>query len=272
MVFADKEVCHHLCASLDLPVPKFLGCVDPDDDYRGIVRERLGRTARGELIAKPVRGVSGRGVQAVLLEAGEPVAIAEGRRLPLERMEIRERMILEEMVVQHPRLAAVYAHSVNTLRVQTLLTREGETLVLGCLIRFGRQQARVDNMGSGGLGLGVRADDGELFPEAWDFKGRRYDRHPETGVAFKGMRVPQWDRVVELARRAQRAFPFYRLLGFDIAVTADGPVIIEINPQPDNGNLEASSGPILADPRTLKAFDHYGLLVNAPSRALAAGL
>lgn len=269
VVFADKELCHHLCASLGLPVPKFLGCVDPEDDFKRIIRDRLGHTARREMIAKPVRGVGGHGVQVIQEEQGEIVAILAGKRMPLDQMEIHERMILEELVIQHPNMAEVYADSVNTLRIQTLLTKDGEAIVLGCLARFGRNRARVDNLGSGGIGLGVHASSGRLFPEGWDYAEIRYDRHPETGVVFDGFRIPRWDELIALVKRAQEHFPFYRLLGFDIAITLEGPVIIEINPQPDNVNLEASCGPILAEARTLREFERYGLLVNAPTRALA---
>ncbi len=272
VVFADKELCHHLCRSVGLPVPRFLGCVDPGDDVARILGERLGGTARGALIAKPVRGTGGRDVQAVLAGDGEPAAVAGGRRTPLAQMVIKERMILEELVVQHPDMAAIFPHSVNTVRIETLLTGDGEVLVLGCLVRFGRRLNLVDNIGAGGLGLGVRRQDGGLFPEAWDKAGNGYDRHPDTGVVFQGRKIPHWDQVLALVRRGQQAFPFYRLVGFDVALTADGPVVIEINPQPNNGTLEACSGPLLAEPSALREFQRYGLLVNAPSRALAAAL
>ena len=271
VAFADKELCQHLCHGLGLPLPSFLGCVAPEEDFRAIIRASLRQAAHGAVIAKPVRGTAGRGVQVILLEQGEPVVLAGGQRLPLARMALEERSILQEVVIQHPDLAAFHPESVNTVRVQTLLTRDGEVLILGSLVRFGRSGSRVDNMGAGGIGLGVHPEDGRLHSNGWDYRGHRYDRHPETGVVFAGARIPFWDEVLDLVRSAQAQFGFYRLLGFDVALTPAGPVLIEINPQPDNVSLEASCGPILARPGALQAFARYGLLVNGPAKALAAG-
>jgi glutathione synthase/RimK-type ligase-like ATP-grasp enzyme len=41
-----------------------------------------------------------------------------------------------------------------------------------------------------------------------------------------------WNDVLELSARAASAFPYFRLLGLDIAIGADGPVIIEVECEP----------------------------------------
>ena len=54
-----------------------------------------------------------------------------------------------------------------------------------------------------------------------------------AGAAITGTKLPQWDEVRELAARAHRAFSDRVLVGWDIAITPDGPVIVEGNGSPD---------------------------------------
>jgi hypothetical protein len=60
-----------------------------------------------------------------------------------------------------------------------------------------------------------------------------WDSHPVTGVRIAGRRVPAWDEVLALARRAHAAFPDQVAIGWDIAVLPDGPALVEGNKSPD---------------------------------------
>jgi hypothetical protein len=57
--------------------------------------------------------------------------------------------------------------------------------------------------------------------------------HPTTGAPIRGKRLPCWDEVKQLAVRAHGAFRPRVLIGWDIAITNEGPVIIEGNRGPD---------------------------------------
>lgn len=272
LTLGDKEVCHHLLVGLGAPVPGFHGCVDPGPRALDQVAAALATAPGGRLVVKPVAGTGGRAIQVVERVEGRPVLRVKGEAKPLTSLEIQERCLLQEAVVQHPALAAIYAGSVNTLRLQTMLKDDGEPLLLGALFRFGRNQSAADNMGSGGLGVGVDVDTGRLLPTARDLGNRPFDRHPETGIVFEGYAIPHWEAAVALALRVQRQLAWYRLVGFDLAFTEAGPVIIEINPQPENVSVEALSGPLLGRPEVARAFLDHGLLVNEPSRAHARSL
>ena len=63
-------------------------------------------------------------------------------------------------------------------------------------------------------------------------------------------------------------YPFYKLIGMDIAVTQVGPVLIEVNANPDIVFQEQTSGPLFKDKRVLKEFDKYDLLVNKYQKKL----
>jgi hypothetical protein len=57
----------------------------------------------------------------------------------------------------------------------------------------------------------------------------RYRSHPVTGQDFYGFQLPLWDEIKETAAAAARAFPLVRTIGWDIAATNRGPVILEGN-------------------------------------------
>jgi glutathione synthase/RimK-type ligase-like ATP-grasp enzyme len=56
--------------------------------------------------------------------------------------------------------------------------------------------------------------------------------HPMTGERIEGFQLPFWKESVELALRAHETLPTIALVGWDIALTAEGPVIIEGNSTP----------------------------------------
>ena len=144
-------------------------------------------------------------------------------------------------------------------------------MVLAALARFGLGAAYVDNWSMGGFAVGVDLEGGTLMGTAHDKWGNTHTHHPDSGIEFAGYSIPEWDAVLDLARRAQAAFPYYPLLGFDIAVTPAGPVLLEINAYPDIVMQEQSSGPLLADRAILAEFIRYDLLYNNAQRSIAAG-
>ncbi len=55
------------------------------------------------------------------------------------------------------------------------------------------------------------------------------ERHPDSGLAIAGFKLPQWREVSALVIRAQQSVPNLRSAGWDVAVTPDGPVLLEAN-------------------------------------------
>jgi putative polysaccharide biosynthesis protein len=61
--------------------------------------------------------------------------------------------------------------------------------------------------------------------------------HPKTGVAFAGFRLPFWPQACGLVEEAASRLVPLQTLGWDVAFTPTGPVIIEANSAwgPPNG-------------------------------------
>ena len=57
-----------------------------------------------------------------------------------------------------------------------------------------------------------------------------YEKHPDSGLTYRGWEVPQWQELLIMAEKIFRqCFPEHRYIGFDFALTERGWVLIEGN-------------------------------------------
>ena len=133
--------------------------------------------------------------------------------------------IFEKQLRQDPVLAKLNPDTVNTCRVLTYKDR-----VVSCSIRIGRKGSFVDNAAKGGIVLSLDMDTGKIEEYGLrEYDLTKYYEHPDTKVVFKDYEVPQWPAIKELVEKTVKVLPYYNSVGFDVATTVDGPVIIEIN-------------------------------------------
>lgn len=133
--------------------------------------------------------------------------------------------IFEEQLKQENELARFNPDTVNTIRVLT-----SKNKVVAATIRFGGKGAFVDNTAKGGVAVSLDIETGMLS----EFGMREYDlthytEHPDTRLKFKGAKCSQWPEVKQCVEKVLSYIPYYLSVGFDIATTDNGPVIIEIN-------------------------------------------
>ncbi len=137
--------------------------------------------------------------------------------------------LIEAYLVQHPTLAQFNPDSANTLRIW-VTNEAGELRVVGAFLRIGRRHVMVDNTAAGGLICTLDQETGELQElTSGDLWRRTYAAHPDSGIAPRGIRVPYFAEAKQLACQALTCFPGMGIAGLDIAITAQGPSVIEIN-------------------------------------------
>lgn len=264
VLFEDKEICYQLCLSYGLPLPRQYGALDPGDDLPEAIRDLFDRHGARKLLLKPVNSAGGKGIWLVECVEGQLLArcIHEVERaIPLDKIVLETRCVVQEKVVQHALLNSISAYSLNTTRIATLMKPDHEVLVVGTYLRFGRGTSFVDNACSGGLGVAIDPEKGRLGNRANDEYGRLYPLSSLVPAARHGLVVPFWQEQVALARRVQHHFaPFNRFLGMDIGVSQSGPVLIEVNSRYDNTGIESCCGPILRNDDVRRAFLDYGII------------
>ncbi|MBQ7935377.1 MAG: hypothetical protein IJ333_03410 [Clostridia bacterium] len=140
--------------------------------------------------------------------------------------------LIEEVLEQHPKVNQLYDGSVNTVRMVTMLDDEGAPHLLYAAMRLGSGGAVVDNFNSGGMVIPIDLEKGTLIGVAVNKNGKAFSAHPDTDVFFDGYALPFWEETRALAEKAAVKVPGVRLVGWDLALTPKGPVLVEGNHYP----------------------------------------
>lgn len=184
------------------------------------------------VMAKPLRGSCGKGIRWIGMD--ETAAAPELLRALTENGPV----VLEETISQSAALAAFHPASVNTVRAVTL---DGELLDWSFL-KTGVGGAVTDNGATGGVMAGIDQNSGRVVTPGIDETGAVYARHPDTGVPFVGTTLPEWESLTRLCETLAAAEPRVRLIGWDLAHTDGGWVLVEGNAQPEMIGPQAVSG------------------------------
>ena len=139
--------------------------------------------------------------------------------------------ILQSGVIQNQEISKIYPASVNTCRIITE-NKDGANRVVCAMLRMGRGHNEVDNISSGGICTHINVKSGKLGDFALSYTGERFEEHPDTHFAFRNFTIFRWDEIQKFTIEAAGKLPFFTYIGWDIALTADGPVALEINRDP----------------------------------------
>jgi hypothetical protein len=124
-----------------------------------------------------------------------------------------------------------YTGSLATVRVCLLLDRDGIKIPFAVLKLPSRANVADSFWRPGNLACNLDVQSGRIVTaRSKDSLGTTdHTTHPEGGEPLVGEVVPLWNRVLQLARDCAPIFQLVRYQSMDIAVTQDGPVLIEIN-------------------------------------------
>lgn len=138
--------------------------------------------------------------------------------------------IFEEFIVQHRKLRTLNPSCVNTLRVVTFCNDKDDTVdVWGVYLRLGVGN-KTDNLATGGIAAVVSEDGTVKTPAvAKDPFLNSFCYHPITNEQIIGFEVPFFKEAMNLVVEAARRVPKVRSIGWDVAITDDGPCLVEGN-------------------------------------------
>jgi hypothetical protein len=251
---SQNKVCEKaLLQLLHIPTPRFIGSLHVQ---RGLSASGTRLTGADDLHAlllmnpgldrlcfKLVEGYGGEGFRAVetlrgdslqlrLLDTGQLLSVPEFVAGELA-LSAGSSYIIEEYVQQHPALARLNRSSVNTLRIWATCCND-ESAVIDAFLRVGGRGSLVDNTSRGAQSFRIDVRTG-LIGEGMvkNIDNETFQNHRDSGERISGGTLPFWDEALSLARRAVTAFPHISFAGVDIAITEQGPVVIELNVEPD---------------------------------------
>ena len=150
--------------------------------------------------------------------------------------------LLEEVMENVPELKALNPTSLNTIRIVTCMNSKGEIHFLCTVIRMGCTDGCTDNSYGGGITSYIDPETGRISGEAKDRRRNSLAVHPRSGIQLLGYQIPQWQEVMEFARKAALVVPEAKYVGWDIAVTTRGLELIEGNIPPGEGIIQVCDG------------------------------
>lgn len=209
----------------------------------------------GKIIYKPLGGHCGHGVKAFEIHS-------DNMKKLYKKIVNYPEGVVEQYVVQHSEMSRLSPTSVNTVRIVSISSQNQSVTVDGkkidipyAAVRMGGEDSVVDNFHSGGMVAVIDMEKGEISTNAADEAGNVYEKHPGTDVVIKGFKIPYFKEAVELVMEACEKNKIEGYLGWDIAITKDGPVLIEVNTKPAAALL---SMPYLAEKKGMKKLmDRY---------------
>jgi glutathione synthase/RimK-type ligase-like ATP-grasp enzyme len=211
---------------------------------------------KADLFLKPRTGQGGRGAQKWRFREGSwhrdgTVLDQAGLLAHVGNLSRREPMLVQPCIVNHPDIIDLSVDALATVRLVTILDMDESPKAIAAAFRMPASLISVvDNFHAGGIAAAVAIDSGRLgsatdiglgADSAW------HPAHPLTGAVIEGRILPFWEQAKRLATDAHHAFINRVVVGWDIAITASGPVLIEANGFPDLDIIQRTSRAPLAD-------------------------
>ena len=132
--------------------------------------------------------------------------------------------------------------------------------IVSALMRFGFGGSIVDNGCSGGFFVSVDTEKWKLCGKGRTYLAagaKTFVNHPDSDVKLDGYQLPFADEIVRYVTVGAKLFPDNKLIGWDIALTGNGPIVIEANAGPHVVMLQMACGGIKTHPRYKEIFKDY---------------
>lgn len=242
----DKFIGHCLLETLGIPTSNIIAYYNPECAYAtGTTVYQYNQLARllrdsgkKSFVIKPsTDSAHGEGVTICreLIEENEQLVICktDGTHVPLQNFLGNTPLLFETLIPQTGQFSDFNSSSLNTVRIMTALYPDNSVKVFAGFIKIGRKGSDIDNAGNGGnIDCGVNVDNGQLY-NAIQFNSWKdickIDMHPDSQKHLEGIYIENWDLIKEQLKHFQGLIPQLKTIGWDVAITENGPVIVEIN-------------------------------------------
>ncbi|MCF6222652.1 MAG: hypothetical protein L3J34_02875 [Flavobacteriaceae bacterium] len=137
---------------------------------------------------------------------------------------------VEEFVQQHELLNNLSPSGLNTIRIITQLNKEDKVEILGARLRI-TINSSIDNLAAGNIAASIDEETGKVYTPAVysDITKDDEEVHPITGVNIIGFQIPFWKESLQMVKDAALLHKENRSIGWDVAITNNGPELIEGN-------------------------------------------
>ena len=238
----DKLAFHALCTANAIPTPQILAAFSPTGK---LLDFESGQPPKRDLFVKPSNGLASLGVERFRWNR-DAFDSSRGHRLSPEALDrylaTRARTENRTLLVQpalsnHPALGIAPNKNLAAVRLVTGFTRDGNVLPIFGHIYFADSDQVPAPYASISL---VDVENGQLAkPQAlWGPKKLKHGLGDSDSVRM----LPEWEKALQYAKAAHRACSNFAFIGWDIAFTAEGPLLLEGNENWSAGEYQRLTG------------------------------
>ncbi|WP_288527469.1 sugar-transfer associated ATP-grasp domain-containing protein [uncultured Eubacterium sp.] len=155
--------------------------------------------------------------------------------------------VLEELIVQSDEMSKFNPSSVNTVRFVMFTNADGVVSDIYAMLRTGIGDTIVDNASMGGIACAVDTETGKVISNGYTKLGEAFIEHPISHVKYYGYQIPKWQELKHICYKASKQIPEYKYIGWDMALTEHGWIVVEANSCPSINTIQMCLGHGLRD-------------------------
>lgn len=246
----DKVKFHDFCVENDLPVPETIASIDPregsfwkKDEPISSGQDLVNGLAKYpfDLICKPIEGAHGVQVTNLHYVDGKH-CLVDHPDTTLDQFvtsifaEKNGGYIIQKKLYSHQHVAEFTDNPMlQTMRIETYLDDNNQPQILGRRIKFPDKGSIVDNFvyGTSQNRSCIVNENGVVFQTYTNCPQKkclvRYDYLLNAEGEKELLQMPFWPEAMSMVLRAQALFAPLKTIGWDVAITDDGPILIEGN-------------------------------------------
>lgn len=278
-VAEDKVLASMLLSAGDIPVPPILGVIDTSARiYPGLEKIDTSEKLRDLVYANQDRGLFGKIVEGMVSFGAFRIEYADATHLmctghaPMTYDKFMSDFVgdnayvLQHVLINHPEIAP-YASALATVRMINLVSDDG-IFCPQAIIKLPQGSNIADAFWrSGNLASEVDVETGVILSiaEREVQEVKFHGEHPVTD-GLMGLRLPFWKQLRDLNARAAQLFAPIRYQSTDIAITPDGPVIVELNYGGGFDLPQYASGRGMLTPEVRAFFEKNGCVIEGNSK------
>lgn len=202
-----------------------------------------------DVFCKPFAGMLGQDIFSLKIKNSKIYINDNTSTIEVVKENLKKgKFLIQERIEQHPLMSKVHPKSVNTLRIQSVIGANGDIIPFCVKARFGANDSIIDNWATGGVLIGVDIETGTLHEYGFlkPGFGTRTTKHPNTGVTFKDFTIPYFKEAIDLVTLAHKYLYGIHSIGWDVAITPNGPTIIEANHRWEISSTQGTHGGLMS--------------------------
>lgn len=181
------------------------------------------------VFAKEPTGEGGHGISKIVVKDYDAKEL-------YNKLTSNNQLLVEEEIIQSNDLNEINPNVVNSFRIITIMDKEGKVHLVNNALRINQDDAEVIGC-TNDLYFSLN-EEGKINSNVIDDYGNIYDKHPLTGKKFSDVKIKGVKEAFDMCIDAHKKIPQVRYIGWDIAFTNKGPVMVEGNEYPGYGLIQ----------------------------------